>query len=172
MRLVRYSAGQAGAESICNPIDNTLPSAGSGLFRWTRWRRRRGNRSWRRCRHWTLGAAGSTLIANRRELLLAFEVFVKTNGQVLDDVVLHFEAAFEFHDQIVVRSADLVVDVDAFAVLGNFVSELASAPMLGLFDLGAFVAAGVLHRVLHFLDFVFWRGRTDDKNQVVQTFFH
>jgi len=90
----------------------------------------------------------------------------------LDDVVLNFEAALEFHDQIVVRSADLVVDVDAFAVLGNFVSELAGAPMFGLFDLGAFVAAGVLNRVLHFLDFVFRRGRTNDKNQVVQTFFH
>src|SRR5258708_33869029 len=139
-----------------------------------RWRWRRSNRSrsrwWRRRR--ALRTARGALVANRSELLLTLKVFVKTNGQVLDDVVLNFEAALEFHDQIVVRSADLVVDVDAFAVFGNFVSELASAPMLSLFDLGAFVTAGMLNRVLHFLDFVFRRGRTDDKNQVVQTFFH
>src|SRR6266481_2202640 len=129
---------------------------------------------WRRSRRWrwTLRAAGGALVTDRSEFLLALEVFIQTNGQVLDDVILHLKAPLEFHDQIVVRRANLIVDIDTFAVLGNAIGELACAPMLGFFDLGALVAAGVFNRVLDFLDFVFRCGRTNDKNQVVQTFFH
>jgi len=106
------------------------------------------------------------------ELLLALEVFVETNGQILDDVVLNLEATFEFHDQIVVRSANLIVDVDAFAVFGNAVSELARAPVLGLFDLAALFGDGMLDGAENLLDFLFRRGRAGDENQIVQTFFH
>src|ERR1700745_1075879 len=133
-----------------------------------RWRGGNGSRRRRR----TLRTPGGALVTNSRKFFLTFEVFVEANGQILDDVVLHLEAALEFDDQIVVRSADLIIDVDAFAVFGNAVSELARAPVLGLFDLGTLIAAGVFNRVLDFLDFVFRRRRTNDKNQVVQTFFH
>jgi hypothetical protein len=44
--------------------------------------------------------------------------------------------------------------------------------VLGLFDLAALFGAGGFDHVLDFLDFVLRCGRTDDKNQVVQTIFH
>jgi hypothetical protein len=57
------------------------------------------------------------------------------------------------------RGANLEIDVDALAMLGNAVGQLAGAPVLALFDLGALFGAGVLDRVLDFLDFVFRGGR-------------
>src|SRR6266852_1866290 len=68
--------------------------------------------------------------------------------------------------------ADLLIDVDALAMLGYAIGELARAPMLGLFNLAALFGAGMLDGGEHFLDFVFRRGGADDEDQIVQTLFH
>src|SRR6266849_3160670 len=70
------------------------------------------------------------------------------------------------------RGANLLIYVDAFAMLGDAVGELARAPMLGLFNLAALFRAGVLDAGEDFLDFVFRRGGANDENQIVQTLFH
>src|ERR1700730_16686899 len=70
------------------------------------------------------------------------------------------------------RGANLLVDVDALAMLGHAIGELSRAPVLGLFNLAALFGAGVLDAGDDFLDFVFRRGGTSDEDQVVQTLFH
>src|SRR5260370_25077922 len=99
-------------------------------------------------------------------------MLIETDGQVLDDHVLHAKAALELGDQLVVRGANLLVDVDALAMLGDAIGELARAPVLGLFNLAALFGAGVLDAGEDFLDFVFRRGRANDEDQIVQTLFH
>src|SRR5262249_38196948 len=75
-------------------------------------------------------------------------------------------------DELGVGGANLEINVDAFAVLGDAVSKPARAPVLGLFDFAALFRAGDFDGVLRFLDFLFRRCRTDDKDQIVQTVFH
>jgi len=53
---------------------------------------------------------------------------------------LHAQAPFQLGDQFAVRGADFLVNVNAFAVLGHAVRQLARAPVLGLLDLAAFSA--------------------------------
>src|SRR5712671_2547347 len=129
-------------------------------------------RGWGRvCGCWrgSWGCGHGTLVT---ELLLALEIFVEAHGQILDDYVLHTQAALELGDQLVVRGADLLIDVDALAMLGYAISELSRAPVLGLFNFAALFGAGVLDGGEHFLDFVFRRGGADDEDQIVQTLFH
>src|SRR5262249_37428733 len=85
---------------------------------------------------------------------------------------LHAQAALQLGDQLAVRRADLLVHVDAFAMLVDAIGQLARAPMLGLFDLAAFFLAGVLDHAKDLLDLVLRRCRPDDENQVVVTLFH
>src|SRR5712692_11830072 len=70
------------------------------------------------------------------------------------------------------RGANFLVHVDAFAVLGHAIGQLARAPVLGLFDLAALFRAGVLDRSQNLLDLVFRRRWPCDENQIVQTLFH
>src|SRR5258706_10402194 len=123
------------------------------------------------CRSWGCGGAAratgcahGTLVA---EFLLALEIFVEAHGQILDDYVLHAEASLELGNQLMVRGADLLIDVDALTMLGYAIGELSRAPVLGLFDFAALFGAGVLDGGEHFLDFVFRRGGTDDEDQIV-----
>src|SRR4029077_4598545 len=88
--------------------------------------------------------AGGALLVFVREFLLALQLFVETNGLVLDDRVLHAEAPLEFVYQFAVIGAQLLIDVNAFAVFGDLVGELARAPVLGLFDLAALFGDGML----------------------------
>src|SRR5262249_40918336 len=78
------------------------------------------------------------LLAFVRKLLLALQLFVEANGLILDDRVLHAQPSLQFVHQFAVVRPHLVVDVDAFAVLGHLVGQLARAPVLGLLDLAAF----------------------------------
>src|SRR5262245_42405073 len=121
---------------------------------------------------WALRTARGALFANRRQFLLPLDVFVETDGQILDDRILHAETALDFVNQFAAVRADLEIDVDSFAMLGDAIGQLARAPVLGLFDLAALFRAGNFDGVLRFLDFLFRRCRTNDKNQVVQTIFH
>src|SRR5262249_49510608 len=121
----------------------------------------------RRRRRGTLRAARGTLFANGRQFLLALDVFVEPDGQILDNRILHAQTTFNFVDQLAVRGANLEVNVDAFAVLGDAVSKPARAPMLGLFDFAALFRAGDLDSVFGFLDFLLRRCRTNDKDQIV-----
>jgi hypothetical protein len=66
-----------------------------------------------------------------------------------------------------VRSANLLVNVDAFAMLGDAIGELARAPMLSLFDFAALFGASVLDAGEDLFDFVFRGGRAGDENQIV-----
>src|SRR5579859_5718766 len=145
----------------------TRKSAGCGLLR---------GRSGRRSRNGGRRAAARTprgaLFALSAELFLALQVFVEAHGQILDDHVLDAEAAFELRDEVSMTGANLLVDVNALAMLGHAIGELARAPVLGLLDLSALFRAGVLDAGNHFLDFVLRRGRPRDKNQIVQAFFH
>ena len=68
--------------------------------------------------------------------------------------------------------ANLLVDVNSFAVFSNAIGQLARAPMFGLLDFRAFFRASRLNAGEDLLDFVFRCGRTRDKNQIVQTLFH
>src|SRR5260370_35065835 len=70
------------------------------------------------------------------------------------------------------RSANLLIDIDAFAMLGHAISKLARAPMFRLFNLADLFRAGVLHGGKDFLDFVFRRRGTHDEDQIVQTLLH
>src|SRR5271169_4911309 len=82
-----------------------------GLFR---------RRSWRSDAART---ARGALLALVRKLFLTLELFVEADGLILDDHVLDAKTALEFVDQFAVVGADLVVDVDAFAVFGHLVGE-------------------------------------------------
>src|SRR5258707_8589135 len=96
-----------------------------------------GRGCWSRCRGgaaWTTCSAHCAFVT---ELLLTLEIFVEAHGQVLDDHVLHAEAALEFSDELVVRGANLLIHVDALAMLVDTIGELARAPVLGLFNFAA-----------------------------------
>src|SRR5258708_6300806 len=138
-----------------------------GLFGRSR-SRGRGNR---RLRH-AARAAGGAPLALVRELLLALQFFVETNGLILDDRVQHAETPLKLVHQLAVIRAHLLVDVNALTVLRDLVGQLAGAPVLGLFDLAALFGDGMLDGGEDLLDFVFRRGRAGDENQIVQTFFH
>src|SRR5207344_1657277 len=115
--------------------------AGRGLFRCGSWSRSRSrDRRGRAAARTPRGA----LFALSAELLLALQIFVEAHGQVLDDDVLHAQTALEFGDQLAVIRANLLVDVNALAVLGHAISELARAPVLGLLNLAALFRASVL----------------------------
>src|SRR5580765_2901762 len=121
------------------------PSSARGGLLFGRLRRRRSG---------ALRAPRGTLFAPRRQLLLALDVFVEADGQVLDDRILYAEPAFNFVNQFAVIRADLEINVDAFAMLGHAVGELTGTPVLGLFDLAALFRAGDFYCVLRFLDFL------------------
>src|SRR5258708_11243480 len=127
----------------------------------------RGNR----LRYAARTARGAQL-ALVRKLFLALDFFVETNGLVLDDRVLHAEAPLELVNQFAVIGSHLLIDVNAFTVLGDLVGELARAPVLCLFDLAALFGDGMLDGAENLFDFLFRRGRAGDENQIVQTFFH
>src|ERR1700675_418045 len=154
-----YKIQRAG--SVKPPL-HMLGGAG-GLFG-----RGRGNRWWRDAAR----TAGGALLALMRKLFLALQFFVEAHSLILDDRVLHAETPFEFVDKLAVIGAHLLVDVNTFAVLGDFVGELARAPVLGLFDLAALFGDGMFDGGEDLLDFVFRCRRAGDENQIVQTFFH
>src|SRR6202022_1991524 len=133
----------------------------------------RRNRCWNwRGRCSTLWTARRALLAFAAEFLLPLNIFVEPYGHVLDHDVLHAQAAFEFRDQFSVFGADLLIDVNSFAMLGHAIGQLPRTPMLGLLDLSVLLRNGMLERGEHLLD-VFFRGcRPHDENQVVQTFLH
>ena len=115
--------------------------------------------------------ASGTLLTLVRKLFLALQLFVEANGLILDDRVLNAEPALELVNELTVIGAHLLVDIDAFAVLGDFIGQLARAPVLGLFDLAALFGDGMLDGREDLLDFLFRRCRAGDENQIVQTFF-
>src|SRR6266581_2229953 len=90
-----------GLTKISNRQPSTALARGGGLLR---------SRCWRRCRR--RGGAARTpcgaLLALQRKLLLALQIFVEPDGLVLDDRVLHAEAAFQFGNQFAVRGANLL----------------------------------------------------------------
>src|SRR5438034_5739804 len=67
------------------------------------------------------------------------------------------------------RGANLLVHVNAFAMLVDAIGQLARPPLLGLLHLAAFFRAGVLHHAEYLLDVLFRRGRSNDENQIVIT---
>src|SRR5258707_13760719 len=132
-------------------------------------------RSRRCCRRRRRGAArtpSGTLLALQRKLFLGLQIFVQTPRLVFDHHVLHAQAALQLGNQLAVRGANLLVHVNTFAVFGHAISQLARAPLLGLFHLAAFFRAGVLDHGKNFLDLLFRRCRTDDEHQIVMTLFH
>src|SRR5277367_6699056 len=131
-------------------------------MRWSRSRSGRGA-AWTPC---------GALFALAAELLLALQIFVEAHCQILDDHVLNAEAPLELGNQLFVIGADLLINVNAFAMLGHTISEFARAPKLGLLDLRAFFGASGLDAGDHFLDFVFRRCRAGDENQIVQSLLH
>src|SRR2546430_13998347 len=70
------------------------------------------------------------------------------------------------------RGANLLVHVNAFAMLVDAIGQLARPPLLGLLHLAALFRAGVLHHAEYLLDVLFRRGRSNDENQIVITLFH
>src|SRR5260370_102180 len=67
---------------------------------------------------------------------------------------------------------NLLVILDAFAVLGHAIRKFPRAPVLGLLDLAALFRASVLDDREDFLDLLFRRRRPHDENQIVITLFH
>src|SRR2546430_2027245 len=130
-----------------------------------------------RCRRWCGSRCAArtprgALLALLRKLLLALQILVQPYRLILDHRVLHAQTALQLGNQLTMRGADFLVNVDTFAVLGHAIRELACAPVLGLLDLAAFFRAGVLDDREDFLDLVFRRRRPHDKNQIVITLFH
>src|SRR6266852_1283602 len=107
-----------------------------------------------------------------RKLFLSLQIFVQPHGLILDHRVLHAQAALQLGNQLAVRRANFLVNVDAFAVLGYSVGQLSRAPVLGLLDLPALLGTGVLDNREHLFDLLFRRRRPDDENQIVISFFH
>src|SRR5271165_1641049 len=158
-----FARGETSAYGLHVALRSSLGMARGVILR-TAGRRRR-----RRAARTARGA----LLAAIAQLLLQLQIFVEANGQILDDHVLYAETALQLGHQLAVRGANLLIDVDAFAVLGHFVSQFAGAPMFGLLDLGALFRAGVLNPADDFLDVLFRSRRASDKNQIVQSFlFH
>src|SRR5579885_898914 len=117
-------------------------------------------------------AARGTAFAALAEFLLPLDVLIEPHGLILNDGILHAETPLELGDEFAVSRANLLIEVDSFAMLGDAIGEFARAPILRLFDLGVLFRASVLDGRKHTLDLVFRRGRASDKDQVVQTLFH
>src|SRR5271154_4921828 len=143
----------------------------SSRFRRSCWRRGRGSRCCRRCRSAARTPRGA-LLALVDEFFLPLQILIETHGQILDDRVLHAQTPLEFGDQLGMRGANLLVNVNPFAVLGHAIGQLARSPVLGLLDLRALLRARVLDARENFLHFVFRGSRPRDENQIVQTLFH
>src|SRR5690348_727519 len=111
------------------------------------------------------------LLALLRKLLLPLQILIQTDGLILDDHVLHAEAALQLSNQLAVRGANLLVHVNAFTVLVDAIGQLARAPLLGLLDLAASLLTSVLDQRQNRLAFLIRRCRTDDENQVVIPLF-
>src|SRR5471030_3036677 len=101
-----------------------------------------GNRGSRWCRgRSATRATRGTLFALVHEFLLPLDIFAEAHRQIFDDHILDTQAAFQLGDQFGVGGANLLVDVNSFAVFGDAIGQLAGAPMLGLLNLGALFRA-------------------------------
>src|SRR5713226_9436755 len=87
---------------------------------------RRGG--WGRCGRAARTPRGA-LLPLLRKLFLPLQIFVQAHGLVLDNRVLHAQAALQLGNQLAVRGANFLVNVDAFAVLGYSVGQLSRAPV-------------------------------------------
>src|SRR5437016_3523062 len=102
-----------------------------------------------RCRRWCGSRCAArtprgALLALLRKLLLALQILVQPYRLILDHRVLHAQTALQLGNQLTMRGADFLVNVDTFALLGHAIRELACAPVLGLLDLAGFFRSGVL----------------------------
>ncbi len=106
------------------------------------------------------------------EFLLALQFLVEADGLVLDDGVGNFQAPLEFLDHVALRAPHDHVNEEALAVFRHAVGEAARAPSLGLLDLAAVLAGGMLERGYNLVDLFLRRGGPADEDQVVCAFVH
>ena len=125
----------------------------------------------RRGRLLTRAAAGAAL-PMVHQFLLALQFLVETDRLILDDGVGNFQAPLEFLDDVALRAANRPYRRRTLAVLRHAIGQAARAPLLGLLDLAAVLGGGMLEGGHNLGDFVLRRGRTADKDQIVQAFFH
>src|ERR1700722_5555221 len=94
-------------------LKNSILACGGCLFR-----SRSGSRSRNRSGRTAARTPRGALFALSAELLLALQVFVEAHRQILDDHVLNSQPPLEFRDQLGMIRANLLININALAMLG------------------------------------------------------